>query len=219
MTEDCQLLALDDKIGFFSWAKGMSHPKVVMYQVMQGDEFKVPWLYLPIPPTGYSWICHYLASSFEKTDYVYIPEVKCCISSHALRVNMNSAFMKKKPVVFDVKAEGAPLGMGKIYFFPDLAKVLVCGPFKTDQTNVSPRDIGNADKISAALQCMDKMRLLKRFGDDRSWKRFTSTPTIYPIKKRNVNKLQIIYTHESILGFHFNFEYNDYKSVYKYNDL
>ncbi|ODM96800.1 MAX gene-associated protein [Orchesella cincta] len=188
MTEDCQLFGLEDSVGLFSWSKGTVHPKVVMYQVMMGDEFRIPWLYLPIPPQGYSWICHNLNSSFERTDYVYIPEMKCCIPSQALRVNMNTAFTRKKAVVFDVKADGRSPDIGKIYFFPNLPKVLVCGPFKTDETTTNPRDLGTADQIAAALQHLEKMRLMKHFGDDKSWKRFTSAPTIFPIKRRNDNE-------------------------------
>lgn len=194
MTEDCQLLVLDDKIGFFSWAKGVIHPRVTMYQVLHGDELRVPWLYLPIPPTGYSWICHYLTSSFEKSDYVYIPEIKCCIASQALKVNMNNAFMNKKPVVIPVKTEGQPIGIGRIYFFPDLPKMLVCGPFKTDQTSINPKDIGNADRIDSALQHMDKRKTMQNFlGNEHMWKYFNSTPTIYPIKKRTVSFPPILY--------------------------
>ncbi|CAL8101944.1 unnamed protein product [Orchesella dallaii] len=192
MTEDCQLFGFEDRVGLFSWSKGTVHPKVVMYQVMRGDEFRIPWLYLPIPPQGYSWICHHLNSAFERTDYVYIPEIKCCIPSQALRVNMNTAFNRKKAVVFDVKADGRSPDIGKIYFFPNLPKVLVCGPFKTDESTINPRELGTADQVAAALQHLEKMRLMKNFGDDKSWKRFTTAPTIFPIKRRNVSSLLYI---------------------------
>lgn len=197
MTEDCQLIAIDQGFAFFSWTKGTIHPKVTMYQARQGDIFQIPWLYLPIPPVGYSWICHQLNQFFENSEYLYIPEIKCSISTNALRVNMNRAFMNKKGVTFDVKSADPSKGCGRIYFFPNLPKVLVCGPFKTDQTTLHPKDLSCADNVANAVEHIEKIRALQPFGADQSWNRFTSRPVIYPIKNRSVRFIEFNMNHKN----------------------
>lgn len=87
----------EDSLCFVTFSLQFKHPKAVIYKEVDGDRADVPWLYLPFPSSGESWLFHPIQPDTD-TMFTCIPEINCLIPSVALRMHINMANAKAKTV-------------------------------------------------------------------------------------------------------------------------
>lgn len=85
-----------EKLCFVTFSLRWEHPRAIVYKT-DDNEIDIPWLYLPFPSYGETWLFHPI-EDLADTTFTYIPEVNCVIPSKALQLHINMSKTKSKPV-------------------------------------------------------------------------------------------------------------------------